>query len=156
LPATGGPDAEQVRAGRLALQPVLQYGMDLVLGPGARVHQLLAPRQPATQHAAALVGHPHQLKLARPQQPRQRARVQPVGLGPRLRDPGVVRADDDHPTCGSRIRATSQQLPVTSNATRSDDTRLSASIPNPSGVLGTRPAAQTSSSSRIATTQKSR
>ena len=31
-------------------------------------------------------------------------------------------------TCGSRIRATSQQLPVTSNATRSDATRLSASV----------------------------
>jgi len=41
-------------------------------------------------------------------------------------------------TCGARIRATSQQLPVTSNATRSDDIRLSASSVNPSGVLGTR------------------
>jgi hypothetical protein len=41
-------------------------------------------------------------------------------------------------TCGSRIRATSQQLPVTSNATRSDGIRLSANKANPSGVLGTR------------------
>ena len=90
-------DAEQVRAGRLALQPTLQHRVDLVLRARARVHQLLAPRQPASQHAAALVGHPHRLQLARPQQPRQRARVEPIGLRARLRDPGVVRADHDHP-----------------------------------------------------------
>ena len=59
-------------------------------------------------------------------------------------------------TCGSSIRATSQQLPVTSNATRSDSTRLSASSFRPSGVLGTRPAERTRPSSQIATTQKSR
>ena len=59
-------------------------------------------------------------------------------------------------TCGSRILATSQQLPVTSNATRSDDSRLSASELTPSGVAGTRPAERTSPSSQIATSQKSR
>ena len=59
-------------------------------------------------------------------------------------------------TYGSRIRATSQQLPVTSNATRSVGARLSASVLNPSGVLGTRPAERTFPSSQIATTQKSR
>src|SRR6478672_2810906 len=59
-------------------------------------------------------------------------------------------------TCGSRIRATSRQLPVTSSATRSDATRLWASNVNPSGVLGTRPAVRTSPSWQIATTQKSR
>ena len=59
-------------------------------------------------------------------------------------------------TCGSRIRATSQQLPVTSNATRSDFTRLCASTPSPSGVLGTRAPDRTWPSSQIATTQKSR
>ena len=59
-------------------------------------------------------------------------------------------------TCGSRILATSQQLPVTSNATRSDATRLSASELTPSGVAGTRPAERTSPSSQIATSQKSR
>ena len=52
-------------------------------------------------------------------------------------------------TCGSRIRATSQQLPVTSNATRSDGSRLSASVPNPSGVLGTRPASEPSRPRRL-------
>ena len=71
--------------------------MDLVLRARARVHELLAPREPAPQHAAALVRHPHRLKLTRPQQPRQRARVQPVGLRARPRDPGVIRADHDHP-----------------------------------------------------------
>src|SRR6516165_3019722 len=59
-------------------------------------------------------------------------------------------------TCGSRIRATSQQLPVTSNATRSDGSRLSANVAMPSGVLGTRPADRVTPSSQIATTQKSR
>src|SRR5437764_1952595 len=59
-------------------------------------------------------------------------------------------------TCGSRIRATSQQLPVTSNATRSDVNRLSASDRTPSGVAGTLPADRTSPSSQIATSQKSR
>ncbi len=59
-------------------------------------------------------------------------------------------------TYGSRIRATSQQLPVTSNATRSDSSRLSANALNPSGVLGTRPPERIFPSSQIATTQKSR
>ena len=59
-------------------------------------------------------------------------------------------------TCGSRILATSQQLPVTSNATRSLGSRLCASSLNPSGVLGTRPAERIFPSSQIAITQKSR
>src|ERR1019366_1734533 len=59
-------------------------------------------------------------------------------------------------TNGSRIRATSQQLPVTSNATRSLGSRLAANALSPSGVLGTRPAERTTPSSQIATTQKSR
>jgi hypothetical protein len=54
------------------------------------------------------------------------------------------------------IRATSQQLPVTSNAARSDFTRLCASNLNASGVLGTRALERTCPSSQIATTQKSR
>ncbi len=41
-------------------------------------------------------------------------------------------------TYGSRIRATCQQLPVTSSATRSLRSRLSAKLCSPSGVLGTR------------------
>jgi hypothetical protein len=41
-------------------------------------------------------------------------------------------------TCGSSSRTTSQQLPVTSNTTRSDATKLSASDSIPSGVAGTR------------------
>ena len=59
-------------------------------------------------------------------------------------------------TCGSRIRQTSQQLPVTSNTTRSLGSRLSASVRIPSGVLGTRPADLVVPSSQIATTQNSR
>jgi len=59
-------------------------------------------------------------------------------------------------TCDSRIRATSQQLPVTSKATRSDACKLSAKTIRPSGVLGTRAPVRISPSSQIATTQKSR
>ena len=59
-------------------------------------------------------------------------------------------------TCPSNSRATSQQLPVTSNATRSDGNRLSARAPIPSGVLGTCPAERTFPSSQIAITEKSR
>jgi hypothetical protein len=76
-----------------------------------------------------------------------RARVIPVSSG---------LTTTTRSTCGSRIRAISQQLPVTSNATRSDRTRFAASKPSPSGVLGTRPAVRTWPSSQIATTQKSR
>ena len=59
-----------------------------------------------------------------------RARVMPVTSG---------LTTTTRSTCGSRIRAISQQLPVTSNATRSDRTRFAASV-KPSAVLGTRPA----------------
>jgi hypothetical protein len=61
------------------------------------MHQLLASRQPAPQHAATFVGHPHRLELAGGQQPRQGARVEAVGLRARLDDPGVIRTDHDHP-----------------------------------------------------------
>ena len=54
------------------------------------------------------------------------------------------------------IRTTSQQLPVTSSATRSVGSKLSASVLSASGVLGTRPAERTTPSSQIAITQKSR
>ena len=77
-----------------------------------------------------------------------RALAIPVSSGLRPPRPGS--------TCGSSSRATSQQLPVTSNATRSDGHRLSASALIPSGVLGTRPAERTSPSSQIATSQNSR
>ena len=60
------------------------------------MHQLLAARQPAAQDPTALVRHPHRLHLTPPQQHRQRASVEPVSLSPRLRDPGVIRADHDH------------------------------------------------------------
>jgi hypothetical protein len=90
-------DPEQVRHRRLALQAAHQHGVDLVLGARARAHQLLPAREPAAHHAAGLVGHPYRVQLAGPQQPRQRARVEPVGLRPRLTDPRVVRAHHHHP-----------------------------------------------------------
>ncbi len=60
-------------------------------------------------------------------------------------------------TCGSRIRATSQQLPVTSNATRSvRQQAVRQHRAGPQVLHGTRPAERTFPSSQIATTQKSR
>ena len=49
------------------------------------------------------------------------ARVEAVGLRPRLADPGVTAGvtTTTRATCGSRIRAISHALPVTSNATQS-------------------------------------
>src|SRR5437764_11534177 len=59
-------------------------------------------------------------------------------------------------TRGSRILVTSQQPPVTSNATRSERTRLSANAAIPWEVAGTRPAELITPSSHTATSQKSR
>jgi len=109
------------------------------------------------QDPAALIGHPHRVKLPFPQQARQGARVELVGVRARAADASVIRLTTiTRSTNGSRIRATSQQLPVTSNATRSVGNRLSASSRSPSGVLGTRPAERTLPSSQIATTRASR
>ncbi len=54
-------DPEQVRARRFALQETLQHGLDLVLSPGARPNELLATREAAAQHPAALIGHPYHI-----------------------------------------------------------------------------------------------
>jgi hypothetical protein len=90
-------DPEQVRQRRPAHQAAHQQRVDLVLAARPRAHQLLPARQPAAQHPATLVGHPHRLQHAGPQQPRQRARVEPVGLRPRPADAGVVSAHHNHP-----------------------------------------------------------
>ena len=89
-------DAEQVRDRRAALQAPHQHRVDLVLRARARAHELLAPRQPTAHHARARIGHPDRFELARRQQPRQRACVEPIGLRARPADPRVVGAHDDH------------------------------------------------------------
>ena len=43
------------------------------------------------------IGRPDRVELAGPQQPGQRARIEPVGLRPRLADARVVRRHHDHP-----------------------------------------------------------
>jgi hypothetical protein len=65
--------------------------VDLILRASPGVHQLLAARKPAAEDPAALIGHPHRLKLTAPQQARQRPGVQLVRLRPRARDPRVIR-----------------------------------------------------------------
>ena len=121
------------------------------------MHELLAAREPSAQDPAAVIRHPDRIDLALPQQHRQGAGVELVSLRPRARDAGASGLTTvTRSTNGSRILTTSQQLAVTSNATRSVASRLSASNRRPSGVLGTRPAERTRPSSQIATTQKSR
>ena len=69
--------------------------MDLVLRARAGAHQLRAPRQSPAQHARPLIRRPHGVELAGRKQPRQRPRVQPVGLRPRLANTGIGGTDHD-------------------------------------------------------------
>jgi hypothetical protein len=84
-------DPEQVRRGRAVLQAAHQHRVDLVLHPRAGPHQLGATRQAPAHHADALIRRPDAIELTGPQQLGQRARVEAVGLGARLPDPGVGR-----------------------------------------------------------------
>jgi hypothetical protein len=59
-------------------------------------------------------------------------------------------------TCGSRMRAIAQALPVTSSSTWSCTSRLWANSSSATGVVSIRPAERTSPSSTRATSQKSR
>jgi hypothetical protein len=59
-------------------------------------------------------------------------------------------------TWGSRIRAISPALPVTSKATTSVPARLAANSSSDSGLVAIRPAERTVPASAIATSQKSR
>src|SRR5215218_8620864 len=61
----------------------------------ARAHQLLASRQPPAQHARPLIRRPHGVELAGRQQPRQRPRVEAVGLRPGLANTGIGGTDHD-------------------------------------------------------------
>ena len=97
-------DAEQVSHRRAAHQPAHEHGVDLVLRPRPCAHQLLAPRQAPAQHPAALIRRSTPRRARPPHSSlRQRPRVQPVGLRPRLRipvsagsppQPGDVRLED--------------------------------------------------------------
>jgi hypothetical protein len=59
-------------------------------------------------------------------------------------------------TCGSRMRAISQALPVTSSATWSRTSRLCANSSSVSGLVSIRPPERSSACSTSATSQKSR
>ena len=90
-------DAEQIRRRRAVLQTAHQNGVDLVLGARAGPDQLRAAGEPPAHRADPLIGRPHPVKLARPQQLGQGPGVKAIGLGPRLADAGVGRRDHDHP-----------------------------------------------------------
>jgi hypothetical protein len=59
--------------------------------------ELLAAREPTTQDPVALIRHPDRVKLPLPQQTRQGARVELVGLRASAADAGVIRTDHHHP-----------------------------------------------------------
>ena len=88
-------DPEQVRHRWAALQAAHQHGVHLVLDPGARADELLAAGEAPAHAGDPLRRHPHRLELAGPQQLGQRARVEPVGLRPGLRDARVPGRDHD-------------------------------------------------------------
>ena len=145
--------------GGLPFRRRMQHRVDLVLRARPRAHQLLTAREPAAHHPAALVGHPHRVQLPRPQQPRQRARVEPVGLRARLRIPvssglttttrSHVRLEDPRDLPRSRPSPPTPPDPAR--------TRLSREQLKPSGVSRhPRPPTAPRPSSQIATSQKSR
>ena len=70
--------------------------MNLVLRARATGDQLRPARRPPTRHPRALIRHPHTVQRPRRQQLRQRLRIQPVGLRPRLPDARVTRRDHHH------------------------------------------------------------
>jgi hypothetical protein len=76
---------------RAALEVAHQHRVDLILGAGALTHELRAARQAPAQRPRALVGQPTPTQKARGEQPRQRARVAPVGLDLGLGDRPQLR-----------------------------------------------------------------
>ena len=135
-------------AGGRPLRQRIEHRVHLVLGARARPHELPAAREPAPHRADALVGHPDPVELPCPEQLRQRARVEAVGLRPRLADAGVADGETTitRATCGSMMRAISQALPVTSSATWSCTSRLCANSSSASGSVSIRPAERSSPS----------
>jgi type II secretory pathway predicted ATPase ExeA len=93
--------------------------VDLVLRARALTHELRAARDPAPLLACLLVGQPHRIERPRHQQPRERARVQRVGL--RLGVADLLQllgvAITTRATCGSRIRVIASVLDPASSAT---------------------------------------
>jgi hypothetical protein len=72
--------AKQVGCRRASVEVADQDRVHLVLLPGALPHQLRAAGDPSTQDACLFVRRPHLGQKPRRQQPRQRARVELVGL----------------------------------------------------------------------------
>jgi hypothetical protein len=108
-----------------AHQAAHQGGVDLVLRPGPRADQLGAASDPSAHHAGPLVRHPDPIELARGEQPREGAGVEPISLRPRTADPGVGRGDDDHlRDVGLDDALDRPGVAGTSSATRSAGSRL--------------------------------
>ena len=102
--------------------------------PGARPDQLRAARQPAAHHPDALIRRPDPVELARPQQLGQRAGVEPVGLGPRLADAGVVgETTITRATWRSRMRAICPRIAGHLQRDQSRGSRLWANSSSASG-----------------------
>jgi hypothetical protein len=89
-------DAEQVRRRRAVLQAAHQHRVDLVLAARARAHELRPARESPAHRADPLIWRPHAVELSRPQQLRQRPRIEAIGLRPGLPDTRVARRHHDH------------------------------------------------------------
>ena len=87
-----------------------------------------APRQPAAHHPVALIGIQTPSSVAGRQQPRERPRVEAVGLRARLADPRIGWAQRPPPARrGARGSARSPtRCPMTSSATRSSRVKARA------------------------------
>ena len=151
-------DAEQIRHRRAPDQPPHEHGVDLVLRARACAHQLRAPRQAAGATRASTASGDHTASSSPAANSRASVRASSRSVFARAwRIPvSAGLTTTTRATCGSRIRAISHALPVTSNATRSLGARLCANSSSRSGVVAIRPAERTAPPSQIATSQKSR
>ena len=90
--------AEQVARRRAPEQAASEHRMDLVLGPGAVANERPAARQAPAQRAGPLIADPDLGQQVRREQPRQRRRVEAVGLDARVADrPHLLGVGDDDP-----------------------------------------------------------
>ena len=116
-------------------------------------------REAAAQDPAALVRHPHRLKLTPATTGRARVRASSRSVFARARsDPGVIRADHDHPVHLPLAGAGRPPSNCPSPPTRPDQTATGCppAAPSPLRWPGTRPAERTFPSSQIAMTEESR
>jgi hypothetical protein len=110
-------DAEHVRERRLGLQPALKHARTSFLDRERERTSCSRRASRRRKNSAALIGHPHRLKLtAHKSSANARASSLSVFALALAIPVSSGETTTTRSTCGSRIRATSRQLPVTSSA----------------------------------------